>query len=133
MLIREISSEDNIDSRILDAMHEISVRTGKELIFVLIEPENWEDLVVRPDIPQFSKNIVDQTRIPVIKISSSNDLASTQTFWHIKAIDGMYIGDFYDGKKPVVYTMTSGPIVASTSTEEWEKIVVTNTTATTST
>jgi hypothetical protein len=40
MLIREISSEDNIDSRILDAMHEISVRTGKELIFVLIEPEN---------------------------------------------------------------------------------------------
>lgn len=99
--------------RIFDAINEIIARAGKEISIVLIEPQGGEDLVIRPDIPQFNKNIVDQTRIPVIKVSSSNNIQDTHTFEHIQAAHGMYIWAFYDMEKPAIYTMTSGPIVAS--------------------
>lgn len=91
MKIREITQEDRHNIRIFDAMNEITARAGKDIICVLIEAENDEDLIIRPDIPQFSKNVVDKTRIPVIKVSSSNNIADTKTFEHIQAVNGMYV------------------------------------------
>ncbi len=91
MKIREITAEDRHNPRILDALNQIVGRAEKEIACVLIEPEHGEDLVIRPDIPQFNQNIVGKTQVPVIKVSSSNNIADTQTFEHIQTIDGMYV------------------------------------------
>ncbi len=89
MLIREITDDDKKNEKISAAIDELTGRFGSDLILVLIEPENGEDLIIRPDIPQFSKNIVQQTKTPITKIASGNNKDNTKTFGYAHAIDGV--------------------------------------------
>lgn len=117
MLVREITEEDKQDVLVRMAIDAITARAGEDILLVLVVPEKGEDLIIRPDIPQFSKNIVGQTRLPVTKIASSNTKNKTMVFDHIQTVYGVSAAPFYDMEPPSYLMMTDGPIVASTTKE----------------
>ena len=83
----------------------------RDAVVSVIEPEEWDDLLIRMDIDTLIPNIANNQREAMVKVSWSNRKEATN-YQLVECLWPLRINASRSGEKPVLYVQTQEPILA---------------------